>query len=637
MCGIAGSVRFGAPALAPDKETVAQMMAMLSHRGPDGDGIHVQGGAVLGHRRLSIIDLSQAATQPMANEDGTVWATFNGEIYNYRELGSDLRSRGHRFHSQSDTEILLHGYEEWGMAGLLERLRGMFAFGLYDAQAESAGSQPWFYLARDRVGIKPLYYCQQGRQGKERILFASEVRPLRRAMAGAELDRDALAGFLCLGSIPSPHTYIRGIECLPPGAFLAVGPGGARVEQYWSLPYASGAPEDLRALFRDTVERHLLADVPLGVFLSGGLDSGALAAAISRLRETPALTLTVTFPEAEFSEAEEARKAAVAFGTNHVEVDISDRTFLDEMPRILRALDQPTADGVNTYFVSKAAREAGLKVVLSGLGGDEIFFGYRHYHLLTRASALVGSVAGLPAAVRDVLVSLAQSYASGRKEDRWGRLRYLRGRRFEEGLYLLFRGFFDGHTVCDLMGIGEGELNRILESEFADIRFRGDLAAGDIHRVHYLEMQRYLHDQLLRDSDVFSMAHSIELRVPLLDHVLVEHCARIAGSQKVSKTVNKPLLLQAAEHPALREIAARKKRGFTFPFAHWMRRHAGELEEMATSGGPLNRRAVKNCWRQFREGRAHWSRAWSTTVLAVCGAEADGIPTPATAGGIAAS
>ena len=632
MCGIAGSVRFGSPALAPDKETVAQMMAMLSHRGPDGDGIHVQGRAVLGHRRLSIIDLSQAATQPMANEDGTVWAAFNGEIYNYRELGSDLRARGHRFHSQSDTEILLHGYEEWGMAGLLERLRGMFAFGLYDANAESSGSAPWFYLARDRVGIKPLYY----RQEKARILFASEVRPLRRAIEGAELDRDALAGFLCLGSIPSPHTFIRGIECLPPGAFLEVGPGGARVKQYWGLQYGSGHPEDLRALFRDTVDRHLLADVPLGVFLSGGLDSGALAAAISRLRETPALTLTVTFPEAEFSEAEEARKAAVAFGTNHVEVDISDRTFLEEMPRILRALDQPTADGVNTYFVSKAAREAGLKVVLSGLGGDEIFFGYRHYHLLTRASALVGSMAMLPGSLRNALLSVAEPYTSRRKEDRWGRLRYLRGRRFEEGLYLLFRGFFDGHTVCELLGIGEGELDRILESEFADIRFQGKLAAGDIHRLHYLEMHRYLHDQLLRDSDVFSMAHSIELRVPMLDHLLVEHCAQVAGPEKISKTVNKPLLLQAADHPALREIAARKKRGFTFPFAHWMRRHAGELEEMATAAGPLNRSAVKNCWRQFREGRAHWSRAWSTTVLAVCGSEPNSLGTPATVQGIAA-
>jgi asparagine synthase (glutamine-hydrolysing) len=334
--------------------------------------------------------------------------------------------------------------------------------------------------------------------------------------------------------------------------------------------------------------------------------------------------LTVTFPETEFSEGEEARQAAVTFGTNHVEVNVSDRDFLNEMPRILRAIDQPTADGVNTYFVSKAAREAGLKVVLSGLGGDEIFFGYKHYHLLMRASAVMRVVAGLPGAVRQGLVSLGEPYAARRNEDRWGRWRYLSGRRLEEGLYLLFRGFFDSRTACELLGISETELNAILEGEFADIRReQEDLPAGDIHRVQYLEMKRYLHDQLLRDSDVFSMAHSIELRVPLLDHVLVERCAHIAGKDKVSRTVNKPLLLEAAQHPALKQIAARKKRGFSFPFARWMRRHAGELEEMATSGGPLNRKAVQRCWQQFREGRTHWSRAWSTTVVAACGAGAN--------------
>ncbi len=621
MCGIAGILRSDATAQPADEELVGRMMAMLRHRGPDGDGIYTHGPAVLGHRRLSIIDLSEAATQPMCNEDGTIWTVFNGEIYNYRELGAELRRAGHSFHSQSDTEILLHGYEEWGMAGLLGRLRGMFAFALYDARARSTQKEPWFYLARDRVGIKPLYYTRE----PERILFASEVRPLRWAIAASEPDREALAGFLCLGSIPFPRTYIRGINCLPPGAFLAAGPGGARVEQYWNLQYASGSAEDLREIFRDTVERHLLADVPLGVFLSGGLDSGALAAAISRLRETPALTLTVTFPEAEFSEAEAARDAALAFGTNHVEVPISSRDFLEELPQILQAIDQPTADGVNTYFVSKAARQAGLKVVLSGLGGDEVFFGYRHYHLLTRASALMHALAGLPAGFRQGLVSLIEPYAAHQKEDRWGRWSYLRGRRLEEGLYLLFRGFFDPHTVCGLLGMSETELAAILEREFGEIRQAGK-ADGDIHRVHYLEMKRYLHDQLLRDSDVFSMAHSIELRVPLLDHVLVEHCSRMAGKAKVSRTVNKPVLLDAAAHPKLREIAARPKRGFTLPFAHWMKRHSGELEELATAGGPLNPKAVKACWQQFREGRAHWSRAWSTTVLAVCGTP---VPEPA--------
>jgi asparagine synthase (glutamine-hydrolysing) len=616
VCGIAGHIRLGTDASCADIDTVSQMLTMLRHRGPDGDGVYVDGPVVLGHRRLSIIDLSQAAAQPMSNEDGTIWTVFNGEIYNYLDLRTELCSAGHSFHSQSDTEILLHGYEQWGIAGLLGRLRGMFALALYDARARSAGARPWFFLARDRLGIKPLYYLED----KGRILFASEVRPLRSAMAVSELDRDALAGFLSLGSVPTPRTYIRGIRSLAPGAFLEVRLGETRVEQYWDLQYASDGSPDLRQIFSDTVERHLLADVPLGVFLSGGLDSGALVAASSRLREMPIRTLTLTFPETEFSEAAAARKAAATFGTHHVEMEISERDFLNEIPTILRALDQPTADGVNTYFISKVAREAGLKVVLSGLGGDEVFFGYNYYPLLIRSFAVMRAMTSLPAAFREALISMVQPFAAYQKQDRWNRWRYLRGRQLADGLYLLFRGFFDGRTACDLLGISEAELNGILESQFADIRFQGGLEPADVRRMQYTEMKRYLHDQLLRDSDTFSMAHSIELRVPLLDHVLVERCARIATRHKVSRTVNKPLLLAAAQHPALEEIAARQKRGFVFPFARWMSRHAGQLEEVATSGGPLNRRAVRACWEQFRRGRAHWSRAWSTTVLAACGA-----------------
>jgi asparagine synthase (glutamine-hydrolysing) len=385
----------------------------------------------------------------------------------------------------------------------------------------------------------------------------------------------------------------------------------------------------LREIFSDAVERHLLADLPLGVFLSGGLDSGALAAATSRLRETPVRTLTLTFPESEFSEAEAARKAATTFGTHHVEMEISERDFLNEIPTVLRAMDQPTADGVNTYLISKVAREAGLKVVLSGLGGDEVFFGYNYYHLSIPAFPIMRTMTRLPTIFRDALFSMVQPFASYRKQDRWSRWRYLRGRQLADGLYLLFRGFFDGRTVCDLLGISEAELNGILESQFADIRFQGDLEPADVRRMHYAEMKRYLHDQLLRDSDVFSMAHSIELRVPLLDHVLVERCARIDARHKVARTVNKPLLLAAAQHPALEEIAARQKRGFVFPFARWMSQQAGQLEEVATSGGPLNRKAVQASWEQFRRGRSHWSRAWSTTVLAAC--ESGGAPLRATA------
>jgi asparagine synthase (glutamine-hydrolysing) len=612
MCGIAGCFSFDGPGGAAELALVSELSNRQHHRGPDAEGIFQHGSVTLAHRRLAIIDLSESGKQPMANEEGTVWVTFNGEIYNYRELRSELSQFGHVFRSQSDTEVLLHGYEQWGMEGLLGRLRGMFAFALYDSRAELAGGS-CLYLARDRMGIKPLYYTIRERE----LLFASEVRPLREATEHS-LDRDALVGFLCLGSVPYPRTYIESILCLPPGSFVAVKPGGyTQKREYWSLQYGSEKAHNLDDLMTDTVRRHLLSDVPLGVFLSGGLDSGALAGLMRRVGNVAPLTLTVTFEEVEFNEAEAARKTAEAFGTQHLEVPITDEDFLKEIPRILEAMDQPTADGVNTYFVSKAAHEAGLTVVLSGLGGDEIFLGYNHYHKLLRAEFALRYLSKTPLALRDALVSCVLA-GGARRGDKWRRLGFLRQSLLDEGLYLLFRGFFAAERVCDLLDMDEQEVHRILEYQFATILSRFDRRDWDMNRINFLELRRYLHDQLLRDSDVFSMAHSLELRVPYLDHVLVEECSQIRHSEKVAPGVNKPLLLKAAGHPVLQEVAQRQKSGFTFPFARWIRQNAGPLEDLALSGSPLERTAVQRCWEQFRSGKMHWSRVWSTVVLAAC-------------------
>jgi asparagine synthase (glutamine-hydrolysing) len=611
MCGIAGCFSFDSPSGAAELALVSELSNRQHHRGPDAEGIFQHGSVTLAHRRLAIIDLSDSGKQPMCNEDGTVWVTFNGEIYNYRELRSELGQFGHVFRSQSDTEVLLHGYEQWGMESLLSRLRGMFAFGLYDSRAELTGGS-CLYLARDRMGIKPLYYTIYERE----LFFASEVRPLRDA-TDHSLDRDALVGFLCLGSVPYPRTYLENILCLPPGSFLTVQAGGIRKLEYWSLQYGTGKAHNLDDLMTDTVRRHLLSDVPLGVFLSGGLDSGALAGLMRRVSNAAPFTLTVTFEEAEFNEGEAARKTAEAFGTQHLEVPITDEDFLKELPRILEAMDQPTADGVNTYFVSKAAHEAGLTVVLSGLGGDEIFLGYNHYHKLLRADYVLRCLSKTPLILRDALVSCVLA-AGARGGDKWRRLGFLRQSSLDEGLYLLFRGFFAADRVCELLDMDEQEVHGILENQFAAILSRFNRRDWDMNRVNFLELRRYLHDQLLRDSDVFSMAHSLELRVPFVDHMVVEECAKIRAPEKVASGVNKPLLLQAAGHPVLQEVARRKKSGFTFPFARWIRKNAGPLQELALSGSPLKRAAVERCWDEFRAGKMHWSRAWSTVVLAAC-------------------
>jgi asparagine synthase (glutamine-hydrolysing) len=613
MCGIAGCFSFDGPGGAAELALVSELSNRQHHRGPDAEGIFQHGSVTLAHRRLAIIDLSESGKQPMSNEDGTVWVTFNGEIYNYRELRLELSQFGHVFRSQSDTEVLLHGYEQWGMEGLLGRLRGMFAFGLYDSREELTRGT-CLYLARDRMGIKPLYYTVRERE----LLFASEVRPLREANGQYSLDRDALVGFLCLGSVPSPRTYIESILCLPPGSFMAVNAGGIRKQEYWNLQYGSEKAQNLEHLMTDTVKRHLLSDVPLGVFLSGGLDSGALAGLMRRAGNIAPLTLTVTFQEAEFNEAEAARKTAEAFGTQHLEVPVTAEDFLKEIPRILAAMDQPTADGVNTYFVSKAAHEAGLTVVLSGLGGDEVFLGYNHYHRLLRAGFALRCLTKTPVSLRDALVSCVLAGAR-RSGDKWRRLGFLRRSRLDEGLYLLFRGFFASDRVCELLDMDEREVHGILENQFGTILSRFDRRDWDMNRINFLELRRYLHDQLLRDSDVFSMAHSLELRVPYLDHVLVEECSKIRPSEKVAPGVNKPLLLKAAgHHPVLQEVSRRKKSGFSFPFARWIRQNAGPLEDLALSGSPLERTAVQRCWEQFRTGKMHWSRVWSTVVLAAC-------------------
>lgn len=609
MCGIAGRVE-----LAEDqgKSSVWAMLGSMGHRGPNSTREYKQGGATLGHTRLSILDLSEAGSQPMGNETQSVWVAANGEIYNYIELRNELRRAGHEFRSNSDSEVIVHGYEEWGIAELLRRLRGMYAFAIYDSHAEKRGDKPFLYLARDRMGIKPLYY--HNRNGE--VTFASEVQALWRSGAvEKDPDLDAIAGFLSLGSIPSPRTHLRAVQCLPPGHYLEVGHKGISLRKYWDLSY--GGPrsqEDLAGLLEDTVRRHMIADVPVGVFLSGGLDSGALVALASRNRQAPLVTLTVSFEEEEYSEARAAAEVAKAFGTQHHEILVREQDFLEELPKILRASDQPTADGVNTYFVSRAARQLGLTVVLSGLGGDEVFFGYPHYRRLVQANGMLAGYSRSPLVLRRMLEGGASLYGALRGQEKWQRVEYLRGRSLACGLYLLMRGFYPPADVCELAGVSQERVDRVLNEALAGT----EDAAEDVNQFHYLEMKRYLHDQLLRDSDVFSMAHSLELRVPFLDHEVVEWNARVPASEKLSREFNKPQLLNAVPHPLLEQAARRRKQGFTFPFARWMRKNAEMLEERATAGGVLDSGAVRRVWKAFRQGRLHWSRAWASVVISQC-------------------
>jgi asparagine synthase (glutamine-hydrolysing) len=644
MCGIAGIFRLTGSPGVEDALAVLRMMDAQTHRGPDDWGLlipeplaavhdlrallatrdpsreHVRvyavsstgPTAILGSRRLSIIDRSPRGRMPMGTGGGRLWVTHNGEIYNYQALRAEIA--GEAFCSSADTEVILRGYATW-REEVLGRLRGMFAFALLETTPT-----PRLLLARDRFGIKPLYYYQD----RERLVFASEVRALLRSgMVPDETNADALVRFLQWGTVPVPHTTIKDVLALPAGHWLTVEAGGSRLGSYSDLSaHALRAPGDVRpisradavartrALLAESVGLHLAGEVPLGIFLSGGIDSSGLVALAGRFREAPVTTLSIAYDEPAYDEAAYARLAATRYRTEHREVRLRAHDLFEAMARIFTAMDEPTVDGVNTYFISEAARRAGLTVVLSGTGGDEVFFGYGHLRRGTLLDRIRRLLAALPAGLRRQLIGTI--VRAGNSVGRTGleRLEYL-GRPSVASLYLAVRGLFGPGQIRDLLGIGEAELEQRSSGLPVPDKSTGD-GAGELG---LLEFSHYLQNQLLKDADVMGMAHSVEIRVPYLDHRLVEWVVSLPRALKVAGGTHKPLLIEAlADLP--QEIWNRPKMGFTFPFAPWMREQAEDLEAISLAGRLLQPRAVEEIWRAFRTGRLHWSRAWALVVLA---------------------
>jgi len=535
-----------------------------------------------------------------------------------------LRERGHTFKSQTDTEVLVHGYEEWGIEGLLSRLWGMFAFALYDSGLPSSTSRvasAQLILAKDRFGIKPLYYYQD----RDRLIFASEVRALMRSgMVQDDRSLEALVRFLQLGSVSVPLTTTKDVLALPAGHYLVVGERGSKLKPYWDLSTAlthlpkldkshdlEQAITTSRTLLDESVELHLVSDVPLGVFLSGGIDSSALVALASGFREEPLTTISVVFEEPQYSEAQYARLVAKRYRTDHHEVTLRSKELFAELPRIVAAMDQPTADGVNSYMVSKVAKQAGLTVVLSGIGGDEVFLGYDH---LRTAHALNGSrdlFARLPRWVRKSLLKGVLKAAALAGRDGLEKLAYLE-EPSDANVYLLFRSLFTPRQIQDLLGISEREFTA-LDPISTVINGAQPRSLSDSSIL--FEFNHYLQNQLLKDADCMSMAHSIETRVPYLDHRLVDHILNLPAGMKLRNGINKPLLLKSLGDELPRAVWDRQKMGFTFPFAQWMQQRAEELQARSLEQKCFHRAAVERVWKGFREGRAHWSRAWALVVL----------------------
>ncbi|MDQ3034785.1 MAG: asparagine synthase (glutamine-hydrolyzing) [Myxococcota bacterium] len=633
MCGIAGAVGVVDRSV---RDAVARMHGAQEHRGPDDEGrweqVDAGKGAAFAHRRLSILDLSPLGRQPMEHARGHV-ICFNGEIYNFRELREELEAGGATFRSTSDTEIVLEAYTQWGERAI-ERLRGMFALAIWDAERRAV------LVARDRLGIKPLYWSSVARGEGRTLLFASELRSMiASGLVPRRVSPMGLQTFLWNGVVASPSTIVDGVFLLPEGALAWIGEDGVltRERRYWTLPPALPAETDGDAavaeagrVLREAVAQHIVSDVPLGVFLSGGIDSSALAALAREVSAGPVRTFNISFDEATYDESPHARAVAAAIGSDHVDVRLTQDDFQDGLEDALRSIDQPTFDGINTYFVSRAVRREGMTVALAGTGGDELCGGYPSFGELPRARDASAMARMFPDRARTMLARGFTRLRTGtpgeiRPQTRWGKLEDL----LESGgdLYQAYQVSYALYT--------RSFVRELLRSDFAEKSDWGmppergahlrSLIDGqpDLHAISILELSGFLGERLLRDTDAASMAVSLEVRVPLLDHAFVEALARVPIERRFLPAQRKQLLRDIALARLPASLFERPKRGFELPLAMWTKHKlAGEIEHTLTDvvlchRVGLNGEAVARAWRAYRDGAPgiYWSRIWALYVL----------------------
>jgi len=626
MCGICGVIGIGSRDAG--EEAVRRMMAAMGHRGPDEEGFLSAPPVVLGMRRLSIIDLP-GGSQPVWNEAENLAVIFNGEIYNFRELQKELEATGHRFRTHSDTEAIVHAYEAWG-EGCLKRLEGMFAFAVVELPQGPHGPAARVFLARDPMGIKPLYYAHTGGN----LVFASEVRALLASgLISAELNSATLPAYLLFGSVCEPLTLIEGVQSMPPGHFVFVS-GVSPVpviepQAYWApavcapepslLDHSASPALHVRTLLERAVETHLVADVPVGVFLSSGLDSTAIAALASRTR-SGIHTFTVAFPDLEFSEAEIARRTASRLGTKHLELTLSGEEMVSRLDDAVRALDQPSMDGINTYFVSWSARQAGLKVALSGVGGDELFGGYDSFRATSAVARAARLARYLPAPVRSLAAeALAQMSDFRSSPDRFRKASAVFRERLPHA-YFFTRLLFTPETVRSHLRADGHLWENTAWWKWLDECGRQTQAMDDFTAISWLELRTYLLNTLVRDTDSVSMRSSLEVRVPFLHTPLVKYVLSIPEIAKVGAHA-KELLVGALGDILPEEIVRQTKRTFTFPWKNWLRgalreRVAAGLAEWSPALEPyLGCEWALTVWQDFLDGRTTWSRPWSLYVL----------------------
>ena len=619
MCGICGKIYFDS-SRPVDPGLIREMTDVLRHRGPDDSGIFIAGNAGLGHRRLSIIDLTTAGRQPMENEDGSLKIVLNGEIYNYRELRPGLEARGHIFKSRTDTETVLHLYEEFG-AGCVEQLRGMFAFGIWDVRNQE------LFLARDRAGKKPLSYAIVDGG----IIFASELKSLLKDPAlRPEVDTVALHHYLTYQYVPGPQTIYKGVRKLPPAHTLRMRGGRITIERYWELTYQNQLHlpniedycERLREVFTEAVKIRLRSDVPLGAFLSGGVDSSATVAVMAGLLDRPVRTFSIGFEEKDFDELAWAAMVARRYGTEHTEFVVKPEA-IKILPTLIYHYDEPYADSsaIPTYYVSRLTREH-VTVALNGDGGDECFGGYERYY----ADALAARYEKIPQCLR-AAVRLSANLLPYR-ENRWSFARRLR--RFLNAVadsparrYVRWLCYFSNDMKDDLYAAAFKQAMAGHDSlAFTEKIYAETAAATLLEKQLHADVLMYLPYDLLVKVDIASMANSLEARSPFLDHKLMEFAASVPAGLKLRGRQGKYILKKAFEHLLPKEVLYRKKMGFGVPINRWLRTDLKQaaydilLDSRSIGRGYFKREAVAQLLNDHVAMRAdHSYRIWALLWL----------------------
>lgn len=619
MCGIVGFTTFKSGPADADG-LVRRMAECLRPRGPDGEGYFNDGSVALGHRRLSIIDLDGGA-QPLAIDGGRFQIVYNGELYNYIELREDLRRRGYTFATQSDTEVLLRQLAADGIEGL-QRLNGMYAFAVWDRERRE------LLLARDRVGIKPLYYCVAGGE----LVFGSELKALLKHPAvQRRVSPLSVSKYLSFGYIPAPHTIFDGVHKLEPGHWLRFGEQGLQKGAYWDIPLEDNPisegtvderADELLAILRDAVVKHLRSDVPVGVFLSGGIDSSTVTALAAQAVPGRLHTFSVGFEESSYDESPYARMVAERYGTEHHHEVLSLRRAVDLLPTVMQTLDEPFGDAsiLPTYLLSQfTARH--VKVVLGGDGGDELFAGYPSF----QAHVAMEKLSVLPIMWRDALIRLARRIPVSH---RYASVDFLVQQFFKgagispEIRFFLWMGPFGNEQKRQVLSAGT-QASLLRENAFEDVlnHVRQSGLVSDFERILYLCMKLYLQDGILVKVDRASMANSLEVRVPLLDHALVEYASRIQSAYKLKGLTTKYILKRAVRDLLPRAVIKRRKAGFMIPLAAWLSRDLRPMVEDYCSpdalarDGFFNPQGVRRLLDEhFSETRDHRKAIW--TLLA---------------------